>query len=311
MLTKFCDGDSLDTYAASEEWASVLGEKPIKAVERLIDESMLQRASLTCLLDHTFTAAELKSMLREKGIKVSGRKSEIIQRLIENDAPGMLALTKSVTVYECTDKGAQLAQGYLKEQRDRRLDVEQNSLAMLVKQDFMEAVRLMAHYESNQVFPRGLGIDWSNYDCRSAAESLGIIFQERPGILSGMNANRLEELRIAAGMIELWSDADAKRWLPADFETGIRFDAEIAARMLCFYAINLGRLKEYEDSDLDDFVTGVEISAIDDGRHCVECSQINGKTYSLGQVPELPFPKCTSEIGCRCMAIPITAIDDI
>ena len=116
---------------------------------------------------------------------------------------------------------------------------------------------------------------------------------------------------MAAGMIQLWGVADANRWLPTDFETGIHLDANVAARMFCFYAINLGRSEEYEDSELDGFVTGVEISSIDDGRHCVECSQINGKTYSLGQVPELPFPKCTSEIGCRCMAIPITAIDDI
>ena len=310
MLTKFCDGDSLDTYADSEDWTSALGEKPKKAVERFIEESMLQPASLPRLLDYSFTATELRSMLRKKGIKVSGPKPEIIQRLIENDAPAMRSITKTATVYECTIQGAQIAQGFLREQRDRRLDAEQNSLAMLVKQDFTEAVRLMAHYESNQVFPRGVGIDWSNYDCKPATESLRIISQKRPGILNGMNTNRLEELRLAAGMIQLWGAADAKRWLPADFETGIHFDADVAARMLSFYAINLGRLSEYEDPDLDGFVTGIEISAIDDGRHCPECRLINGKMYSLGQAPELPFPKCTSAMGCRCMVIPITAIDE-
>jgi len=310
LLTKFCDGNSIDRYSDSEDWASVLGEKPKKAIEQLIDESMLQPASLARVLDQCFTVPELRTMLRQMGIKVAGRKAKIIERLIEGDAAAMQSITKTANVYECTVRGAQLAQEYLAKQQDRRRDAEQNTLALLVRQNFLEAVRVMAHYESTQVFPRGLGIDWDNYDYKSAAELLRVIIQGRPGILNGMKASRLEELRIAAGMMHLWGVSSAKPWLPADFETGVHLDAEAAARMLCFYAANLERLRQFEDPDLDGFITGLEISTINDGRTCEECSQIDNKRYKLGETPELPFPKCTSEMGCRCLIVPITVIDE-
>lgn len=118
LLTRFCNGDSPDTYRDSEDWESVLDEKPQKAIERLRDESMLQPADLSRLLDHKFTVAELKGMLKTKGLKVSGQKVEIIQRLIDIDTTGMRAVTKGSTVYECTSQGAHLAESYLKERRE-------------------------------------------------------------------------------------------------------------------------------------------------------------------------------------------------
>lgn len=309
LLTKFCDGDSPVTYADSEDWESALGEQPQKAIERLRDESMLQPAGLPRLLDHNFTVAELKGMLREKGIKVSGRKVEIIQRLIDFDASGMRAVTKDATVYECTIQGVRLAETYLKGQRERRLVAERESLAMLVKDDFVEAARVMSHYEAAQVFPRGMGIDWSNYDEKPMVDSLRVIFGTPPGVLEKMNARGLGQLRVAAGMIQLWGTRDAQYWLPDGYKTGIRLDADAAARMLCFHATHIKRMESFKDPDLEGFVAAVEISGIDDGRHCAECSQIDGKKYNLAQVPELPFAKCTSEIGCRCIVIPVTIID--
>lgn len=309
LLSKFCDGDSPDKYVNSEDWESVLGEKPIKAIRRLHDESILQLASLPRLLDYKFTAAELKSMLKENGKKVSGSKAQFIQRLIENSSPGLRDIVKTTTVYECTSQGADVAQKYLDEQGDRRLLIERDTMSMLSEREFGRAVRLMSKYEATQVFPRGIDIDWNSFDAKPMVESLNIIFGEPPEILNGLNPNRLETLQVAAGMMELWGVGDARRWATDDFDTGIRLDAKVAARMLCFHAAHIRRIKEYGDSELQGFVTGVEISGIEDGRHCDICKAASGKKYKLGQVPELPLAKCMSEVGCRCMAIPITVID--
>ena len=176
----------------SEGWESVLGERPIKAIRRLYDESMLQLASLPRLLDYQFTATELKSMLKEKGSKVSGSKALLIERLIERDSPDMRDIVKTTTVYECTSQGAEVAQKYLNEQRDRRLLTERDTMSMLSIREFARAVRLMSKYEAAQVFPRGIGIDWSSFDGKPTVESLNVIFGEPPGILNGLNSNRLE-----------------------------------------------------------------------------------------------------------------------
>jgi hypothetical protein len=309
LLSKFFDGESPSKYVNSEDWESVLGETPIKAIRRLHDESMLQSASLPRLLNYKFTVAELKRMLKENGQKISGNKAQLIQRLIENSSLNLRDIVKTTTVYECTSQGTAIAQKYLDEQRDRRVLIERDTMSSLGKREFGRAVRLMSQYEAAQVFPRGMGIDWSSFDAKSKVQSLKVIFGEPPEILNGLNPSRLETIRIAAGMMELWGVNDTKHWVPNDFDTGIRLDADVAARMLCFHAAHIKRINEYRDSELQGFVTGIEISGIEDGRHCDKCSAISGKKYTLGQIPELPLAKCESEVGCRCMAIPTTVID--
>lgn len=57
----------------------------------------------------------------------------------------------------------------------------------------------------------------------------------------------------------------------------------------------------YENSDV---IKGVQILASSDS--CAECKQLTGITYLLSEkIPELPHPKWTHEIGCRCTYIPI------
>jgi len=83
-------------------------------------------------------------------------------------------------------------------------DAEQKYGCFASWPNFVEAVRMMAHYESIQVFPRGTRlIDWSTYAAISG-ESLRLFFKSGQGILDGMNYESLDELGYAAGMIQLW-----------------------------------------------------------------------------------------------------------
>ena len=75
-----------------------------------------------------------------------------------------------------------------------------------------------------------------------------------------------------------------------------------------FADAHAARMKKLRE--VPDFVTGVEVSAINDGRTCEECSQLDGNKYDLEDAPDLPFAKCTSESGCRCIVVPVTVIDE-
>ena len=75
-----------------------------------------------------------------------------------------------------------------------------------------------------------------------------------------------------------------------------------------FADAHAARMKDFRE--VPDFVTGVEVSAINDGRTCEACRQLDGKKYDLDDAPDLPFAKCTSETGCRCIVIPVTVIDE-
>ena len=71
------------------------------------------------------------------------------------------------------------------------------------------------------------------------------------------------------------------------------------------YAARLKMFREHPD-----FVIGIEVSAIDDGRTCEACRNLDGKKFDLENVPDLPYAKCTSESGCRCIVVPVTVIDE-
>jgi len=299
LLSKFRNSSSLDRYRKADYWEEVLKEKPLKVIERFIKEGMLEPAGLQELVSYKFNASELKSLLKEKGLKVSGRKDDLVQRLIENDEQLMRDSTKDLIFYCCTNDGIKLVDHYLEGERKKKESVDSAILDLLAKKEFSEAVRVVAQYEASQVFPRGLGIDWKNYDVKSDTESLKVIFEKTPGILNGIEKDQLATLRQAAAMMELWGKSTAKHWLPDDFQTGIHLDGEVASRMLVSHARHNRAMKGYKLGS----VKTVAVINLDSETTCPECRKIGEKKYKLANVPELPYAKCTCKFGCRCTTI--------
>mgnify|MGYP001463900983 CR=1 FL=1 len=306
LLSKFRNGDSPNRYRDADYWEAVLKEKPIKVIKQFIKEEMLEPAELPELLNYKFKVPDLKTMLKEKGLKVSGCKKELVQRLINNDAKAMFEATKGIDLYRCTLNGKQLAEHYLESEKIKRDIAEQKVFSLIIAGEYLKAARVVVQYEAAQVFPRGIGIDWKNQDVTSCIvasyiEELRAIFSTTPTILKDIEKNQLKQIRPAAGMMLLWGTGTAKHWLPEGFETGIHLDGDAACRMLEFHATHLRNIKEYKQAGLKT----VEVSGAGDGATCPECKKISGKKYRIENVPELPYAKCTCDIGCRCMVMPV------
>jgi len=290
LLSKFLNGDSPDRYRDDKYWEAALKEKPLKVIEQFCNEGVLEPAGLQELVAYKFKVSDLKFLLKEKGLRVSGRKEELIQSLIENDAQSMRDATKDFILYRCTKDGIRLAEHYLEGERAKRDSAERAVLDLLRRKEFSKAVRIVAQYEESQAYPRA-------FDIESGTESLKLIFERTPGILKGMEEEQLTELRRAAAMMNLWGTNTGRRWLPDDFETGIHLDGDVASRMLIFHAGHIRNMQSYRSSSV---VKTVEVIGAEDGNICSECRKISGKKYKLEDVPELPYAKCTCELGCRC-----------
>lgn len=299
LLSKFVRGDSPTRYATAEHWKSVLNEEPKKAIQRFVEDEMLEPASLAELIDFKFKASELKDMLKARQLKVSGRKSEMIARLAESDMEGMVAATSDVQLLRCTSEAARIAGKYVAHEQERRTVTENEVLRLLERREHVKAVRAVVAFEATQIFSRGLGINWSDYDGSSDIKALKTIFERKPRILGNISNDRLENLRVSAGMMQLWGTNTAAPWLPQDFTTGIHLDADSAARMLVFYASHLRAMEQYKEAG----VRTAEVMAVEDNLTCSACHGINGKKYRLDAAPELPYPNCTCEIGCRCTTV--------
>jgi hypothetical protein len=284
---------------------TVLKENPEKAIRRFMREGLLQHASLSGLLGYQFTVPELKLMLRKKGLAVSGRKADLIQRLVHADPEGMREAARVPSALQCTGKGRVIAEEYLAREKESRAMVEQQTLQALRERRFEQAAQLVAAFEVQQVFPRGVGIDWENYDPTADIAMLGFIFGSRPKILGQLDRCILDHLRLAAGMMHLWGTSKARGWLPPRLVTGLVMNNNSASRMLCFHASYQVDMEQYRRSP---FIKYAEISTANDNHVCAACLKIAGKKYSLSKVPELPYEHCTSEVGCRCQAVPVTEI---
>lgn len=299
FLSKFRSCNSLDRYRDAEGWEAALNEKPEIVIGKFLADGVLRPAGLQEKLDYKFKASDLKLMLRERGLKVSGRKEELARRLIGNDGQAMHEATSGLELYLCTEAGTQLVDNYLEREQARKDAAVREVLGLLMSREYSKAVHIMARFEASQVFPRGVGIDWENYDVESEAASLKTIFERVPGILKGIEETRLDRLRLAAAMMQLWGTNAAEDWLPDDFETGIRLDCDSACRMFVLHAHHYRNMADYKTAR----VKTVEVSCVNDGDTCSECRKIGGGKYHLESVPELPYAKCTCEIGCRCITV--------
>ena len=219
------------------------------------------------------------------------------------DETGMTALVAELDVYECAPEGRTRAEQYKMEQSQKRAMIEERVLSQLRARDFLAASQTVAAFEAVQVFSRGLGVDWSEHDTTSDATKLEAIFELKPKILDGLADAEWELLRIAAGMMALWGTGSARAWLP-DNPVGLpRFDADTAARMLCFAADHKLRIVEYRQLSGTAGIKSVEVSVTADS--CPACKKMAGKRYKLSDLPELPHAACTEARGCRCMALPV------
>ncbi|MCB9613504.1 MAG: SAP domain-containing protein [Sandaracinus sp.] len=270
------------------------------AVRRFVAEGFL-RPSLVEEKLETLRVSELKEALAKSQLKVSGRKADLIERLVAQAPADAKALAAGLPkTYGLTDAAREHVARYLKWEADRTASAVAAVKAALERGDISSALRAHAAF---------LELDaWADptqpYPTREQTEFLQAVAVARPGILRSIADAQLPQLRMATALTHLFGRA-ARDALPTGFAAGSHLDDEAAARMMTFY---VGRERERQQHAEADFFSRVKILTCDDERTCAACKKLAKRTYARTDVPELPFPACTSPIGCRCLALPV--LDD-
>ncbi len=290
LLSKFLKPRKPENFD-NDSWKNVLGDFSKKAIESFAKEGFLVKADLLGTLLAKKWGPELKDMLRQRGLPVSGRKDEMVQRLVDADPDGMKKIAAGSKVFVCTQKGKELAEQYLAIEEKKCEIVEQKLLEYIRERDFKNACLTVAAYEAEQVFPRGMGIDWEHPHPEREIELLNTIFNSKPKIMAKLGNEKLEDLRIGAAMMLLWGKNDASEWLPPNFETGLSLDANVTARMFFFYALHKHSLKQIRDSGIVDSV--VIFNNYSDS--CEACKKMSTRIFKLDEVPEFPYEHCTND----------------
>lgn len=272
-----------------EHWQSMLEEAPQDVVNRYLANGLLVHSGLTSRIDYRFTVSALQGMLRERGLKVSGKKADLIERLIEGDERGMQAAVSDVDLVEISPTIRPLAEQFAVAKKAEKIAAIERTLALLREGRFMEAAESLAQYEARQLLPRGLGMDWSEPGVvASLSAVLQIVFSAVPARLtSRITAEDLPALRLAVGMYHLWGQEGASALLKELPKNYRNLDSREASFIYAAFARQKSELARMRaDGFLRVDVRGDETNA------CAACQRLIGKTYPIDRAPELPPARC-------------------
>jgi hypothetical protein len=296
LLSRFKSASTVDSISRPDDWAKALGAQPAKVIRQFLTNRLLQTADLATTVEATFNGVQLKALAKERGLPVSGAKKVLAQRLASADGDGMAKLVSSRQCYICTDAGLAAVEEFETLRLKAKQDAEAASMNALMLGQFRDACLIVGRHESQQVFSRGLGMDWKNYGRGSEVRALELIFSLCPERYRNLSSENLTTLRVAAGMLHLWGVSDASPWLNnVQLNDGI-WTPEVATRMFLFLARHRERIEEFKAGGFRRVVVMTNESDT-----CPECQKHAGKVYQIGKVPNVPFERCTCPNGCLCM----------
>jgi hypothetical protein len=126
------------------------------------------------------------------------------------------------------------------------------------------------------------------------ADDFATVFTMRPKILEGLQSEQWEGIYLNYAVGELIGRETPEKCLPGFAGIG-HMNSTTAARMLRFYVGHQRDLARWRE-------LGIKRATIIGIGGCEACLALNNKTFSLDNLPELPYKDCTCALGCRCMA---------
>lgn len=290
----------------TEFWQSIIKKSINKITDNFLENGFLEKADLQTVLVHKCKMDELKRRLKNKNLKTSGKKENLIERLLDCAHNELQKEYATVNLYRCSEVGMILVNQFIEGENRRREESEHIVINELKERNFVKAIREVVKFEASEIVPRGMGIDWKNYNLEQIdVEILTNIFRSKPKILSDVDDDKLEALRIGASMMHLYGAAAADKWFPTNLVMKSRFDNNTAARMFLFHAEFLREKNDINNSIKSGIATIKQIEIIASDDSCEECKTMANKKYTLNNIPELPYEKCTCDLGCRCCISPV------
>jgi hypothetical protein len=280
--------------AGSGAWTAALSETPDSAIYRFMQTNLLVPFSpstpeaLTQGLASIYGVVQLKAMLKLRRLKVSGKKDELIARLVHSDSQGLIRDLLALGLYQCSDAGMNLV--FQLEERKQRAHA--NAVAAIHAKDYSAAIREYQALEDDLGFPE------LEFEGTPKPQLIELVMTVTPTILDGCSQEVLSRLRIAMAL-QCVAGRHAPKEVLRGLNTGIHLDPETAARMIYFSARHTEDMQQWKQ------IRVAQVTHLATPGACSVCMGSNGQEWKIDQAPELPHPQCTSECGCRCLYLPV------
>lgn len=274
---------------------AILGIPAREAITRLEKAGLIVKPTLQQRLI-TLTINDLKPLLKENGLKVSGRKAELIERIIENVPPDRVPLVEA-DLFVLSDTAKELALGWREAKKARKAEAIHSVVAHLENDDVEAAVDAVFLYEREQVFKRGIGCDWESESFKNTLTNrCKLAMTCRPAALAHLSNEQLKKVCTVAATRDLFGQGYAD-WA----EDYLKESPDLADDKILSAPTNFAHYR-YRAVSAKEVGWKLRIdTSVCEERGCTFCPRLDGQIYEPDEAPELPFPECPME--GPCMAI--------
>jgi hypothetical protein len=213
LLTRYLKPSKLPSERTQETWEDSLGKTYKKAVRGLVRSGLLRRPTVGEGLQCA-RVKDIKPVLRELDLKVSGRKPELMERLLE-DAPDeaqKLATKCAQDALVVTEAGRDRALSFQQERQGRREEAEQKAHEALKggkMRAACDAVNEFFRWLPSPMRP-GLNMQWDDPrgGVHGTSRPVKHILKEAAGswVVSELPAELREKILLYAAEDMLWPD---------------------------------------------------------------------------------------------------------
>jgi SAP domain len=294
--------------AVPDFWAPALGKSPKHVIDEMVAHGALEPLPLLETIEICYTVAELKKILSSRGLRVSGKKAELVQRLLEADPKGMEKLCAHRMVLRCTPAASQAVSRWEAEQSTAFETATDNVIAALRNRHFKAAICTADAYRKSKFVPpvhpaqEAMTIHPAPRSIEERANDLATVFTMRPKILKGLQPEQWEGLYLNYAVWQLLGRVAPDKCMPGFTGIGAigngAMSSETATRMLSFHVGHQRDLARWRE-------LGITSGTIIGIGGCEACLALYNKTFRLDKLPELPYKDCTCALGCRCTSRPV------
>lgn len=296
-----CEGDTeyrgtllLDRFLKPRVLAKAAPGWPDKMVtpilRNLIERGDIALSSLDRRIEATYRIKDIKPILKERGLPVSGKKALLVQRLVDS---GFEPDENVPEVYECTDSGKAKALDWANRRDVAIRQAIDQAIELLRNGHIRQAMKVAHNFNDQWPTMQDIALRFNPMaipgDPKRAVRQIEIILSSRPTLLGGTDSANLECVRMAVSLLRIGLPRPGIEIAMEGYVESDGISAHRAVEILSTYAHNLGEIERMQT-----VCNQAELNFIEP---CSQCAQLDGKTYSLKALPELPNPQCIDS-GC-------------
>lgn len=298
FLSKFYKPRTIDDFISGDLWYKFLNQNPKETIKSLYNEGFLKKTPYYDYIFVSTTIAKLKPICKDRNLRVSGTKSQLIDRIIEFDSNNLKEIFGENRYIQCTGKGQKLVELYREEERVRKEKAINAIWNFLKINQYLEAVRASHNYFSNSLDPYHElkdGISIKSLETEHV-DFLKTVETSNPKYLQKFKITDLSQYREITQFSHLFGWKNEYLQLLEDKPGGLQQSYNpLISKALYTHAMFIRDLSNFKENGIKkiEYLAAGSLS-------CPECQKIDGKVVSINHPIELPFEHCTCEQGCRC-----------